>query len=1004
MKSIFEIMRHLLRLEHWIIQTFKFDRMTNNLLWLIIVVWPLILGLMLWLLLLHERPDTQYILSHDPELRDKIAEVEYIDGTFYFNPEPFVEQVLLNYKPLRSRVQLQENDQVVIGHTIFQVRQLHDWTPHFRTIGYYAADRDLHAGASVGRSIHPEELNNWAVNDIIVRDRTLEPVHFMLFPAQQGRYRLKNVGRKGVYVQSARQDDEPPGWTHITEDTLLQPGQRVHAGHSTFELVPIPSQEALALKIVHGVRPTYELSRDARTIIGGLQIIPKAYIPDYLVDEEFLEYVRQSIEQGLLSLAGATDTLRLRVKGFDATGKLVEREFAPLSEKERFLLHKIFRFREQPGAALRWRRPFNREAEDSYRFYPDQTENFVIDAEANQLKDIYQYAARLTNPHTIAAELATERGNIYDRDRYSHARLWAYTDPQQAPVAELLLAPSTDPQTVLPFNTGKAADSIVYAAGGYRFSGGTSVVYEQGAFYKVTDNQKIRLRDRDTFTDRQYTFLYAAPGKGLLARNIVKNDRKRRYYPLGSRLAHLIGYSYAHSQFKGNLEKVFDKVLLSTDEQKPWWSLERTTERVPGNHLILTIDDDLQRVVYAELRQKLTALNQQRRTNQFRGAAIVLNADGEILASATLPSYNPNNLESILTALRESEEDHWNSAYINRATHKRYPPGSTMKVVMSTIALDNKAKFLIDIGDGQYKIRDGDRPFVCTGYLSSFRGHSFGRYGIPDFGGASHGALTLDTAVARSCNNTFAFLALNAGWQTIQTYAERYGFNQQFDFLPYQMFQDDIQLVSHINRSVNDPLASLASLVPTPKGGELKLSQLARMGIGQWEILATPLQMATIAMTVGNLGQRPYPHLIRGIHDPVTTDVRWLPYPQRKRVFEPGVMAELIPMMQHVVQRGSGVRMARSTIPYYSLKDHVAGKTGTAEVEDQRGRKTNVVWFISFAPAERPQLAIAVVIEKGSIISGEAVEVARGIWEKAVLLYPELFQQRNVAATSENHT
>ena len=73
------------------------------------------------------------------------------------------------------------------------------------------------------------------------------------------------------------------------------------------------------------------------------------------------------------------------------------------------------------------------------------------------------------------------------------------------------------------------------------------------------------------------------------------------------------------------------------------------------------------------------------------------------------------------------------------------------------------------------------------------------------------------------------------------------------------------------------------------------------------------------------------------------------------------------------------------------MKDHVAGKTGTAEIEDARGRKYNVVWFISFIPVEQPQLALAVVIEKGPIISGEAVDVARGIWEKAVLLFPKLF-------------
>ena len=112
----------------------------------------------------------------------------------------------------------------------------------------------------------------------------------------------------------------------------------------------------------------------------------------------------------------------------------------------------------------------------------------------------------------------------------------------------------------------------------------------------------------------------------------------------------------------------------------------------------------------------------------------------------------------------------------------------------------------------------------------------------------------------------------------------------------------------------------------------------------------------------------------------------------KEQVFLAPLFTELFPMMQHVVQIGSGARMARSTIPYYALKDHVAGKTGTAEVEDPDGKKYNVVWFLSFVPVEKPQLALAVVIEKGPIISGEAVEIGRGIWEKTVLLYPEIFK------------
>ncbi|GAK58781.1 predicted peptidoglycan synthetase [Candidatus Vecturithrix granuli] len=988
-------MRHLLRIEHWILHKFKFDRMSNNLFWLAAILLPFIAGLIFWFLRLHQQPDVEYIVNRDPSFSGLVAEIYYRDDSFYLRP--LSKHLLLNFAPVRNTTQLKEQDQLVIGHTIFQVRQLNDWTPHLLTIGYYAPDRDLNDGVSVGRSIHPEELNQWQINDIIVKDNAVEPVHFFLFPGQPQQYRLKNVGQKGVELLTAPSSPDsskpkPPEWVHVTTETTVQAGQQIRIENTTFEFVHIEQQEALALKIIRGVRPTYKLSRDARNIIGGLRMIPKKYIPDYLIDEEFLEYVRQAIEHGLFSLddpAQRQGMPKIFVKGFDHTGKFVQAEFEQLSPKQKFLLGKIFRFREEAGAALRWRRPFNREAEDSYQFYPDQIENFIFNEQTNQVKDIYQYAARLTNPHTIAEELATERGEIFDRDRYSHARLWAYTDLTKSPVTELLITPSTDPKTIIAFNPNKDPDNLIYVAGGYTFSKDTSVAYADGMVHLKSGEKDIPLQNGQQFTLGRYTFRYVAPGKGVLAQNAGNGQR---FYPLGDRLAHILGYSFAKNQFKGNIEKVFDQILLGQEKQPPWWSLQRTIQRRPGNNLILTLDDDLQRVVYAELNKKLVELNTRYRTSAFTGAAIMINKEGEILASASIPSYNPNDLHSILKALNESEADHWNSSYINRATQKSYPPGSTMKVIMSTIALDNKAQFLWDIGDGQYKIKSGGGAFACTGHLTSFRGVSFGKYGIPDFGGSAHGELTLDTALTKSCNNTFAFLALSAGWQTIQQYAERYGFNQEFDFLPYEMFRRDLQLVSRIERDARDPLISLKSQVPTPQE-ELKLSQLARMGIGQWEILATPLQMATVAMTVGNLGLRPYPHIVKEIEDRVTKTTRAFPYPQQIRVFQADMLGELFPMMQHVVQVGSAVRMARSTIPYYSLKDHVAGKTGTAEVEDQRGRKYNVVWFISFVPVENPQLAIAIVLEKGPIISGEAVEVARGIWEKTVLLYPELFQQ-----------
>ena len=201
-------MRPLLRLEHWTIQKLKFDRMSNNLVWLTIAFFPIIIALMYWLLMLHKKPNVEFILLRDPAFSGEVAEIYYENDAFYFNP--LVENLLLNFKPteIGQITKLRIDDQLVIGHTIFQMRQLDGWTPHLRIIGYYATDRNLNKGVSVGRSIHAEELNNWEINDIIVKDSTFEPVHFMIFPAQDEWYRIRSVGPKGIYIPYAASKDE----------------------------------------------------------------------------------------------------------------------------------------------------------------------------------------------------------------------------------------------------------------------------------------------------------------------------------------------------------------------------------------------------------------------------------------------------------------------------------------------------------------------------------------------------------------------------------------------------------------------------------------------------------------------------------------------------------------------------------------------------------------------------------------------------------------------------
>lgn len=139
----------------------------------------------------------------------------------------------------------------------------------------------------------------------------------------------------------------------------------------------------LALRITRGVQPTYKLSRQARNLIGGIRMTPKDYIPDYLVDEQFLEYVRQAIEHDIFYLddpvARQKNPPQIYVRGFDATGQLMLPEFQKTFPKQVFLLNKIFRFHAVAGASIMLaaaahliRKP------DSYTFEPTDTANLSL--------------------------------------------------------------------------------------------------------------------------------------------------------------------------------------------------------------------------------------------------------------------------------------------------------------------------------------------------------------------------------------------------------------------------------------------------------------------------------------------------------------------------------------------------------------------------------------------------------------------------------------------------
>ncbi len=302
-----------------------------------------------------------------------------------------------------------------------------------------------------------------------------------------------------------------------------------------------------------------------------------------------------------------------------------------------------------------------------------------------------------------------------------------------------------------------------------------------------------------------------------------------------------------------------------------------------------------------------------------RGAVVALNPKtGEILAMVSTPDFDPNGgkLEDKWPALVEDE----NSPLLPRAVMGLYPPGSTFKVVTAAAAIE---KGLTDtqIEDAGSIVIDG----------KTFSNHS----------GKAYGSLDMTGAFTVSSNVYFSQLAEKVGGKALTDKAEKGGFANPFTF--------DLPLT--------------ASRMGTADMGR---TELAATGIGQGKLLATPLQMAMISAGIANDGVIMKPYVVGSTSDAKGTVLKTT-RPQSLYQFTDAAVADAITeMMIEVVKKGTGTKARISGTT-------VAGKTGTAQNEKSvQGEGFDHAWFIGFAPADDPQIAVAVILEYQGKGGGQA--------------------------------
>jgi peptidoglycan glycosyltransferase len=411
-------------------------------------------------------------------------------------------------------------------------------------------------------------------------------------------------------------------------------------------------------------------------------------------------------------------------------------------------------------------------------------------------------------------------------------------------------------------------------------------------------------------------------GREPVAESVPSDDKYKfqRTYPRPFEYSHTTGYFSYFSQT--GIEQSTNDVLSGDDSLLFVTNLVDllSNDAPKGGSVQLTVDPAAQTAAY----QGLDAL-----PGDVQGSVVALEPDtGKILAMASLPSFDPNRLAShdlgavgdTFTRLNEDPDQ----PLLNRAIQTRLPPGSTFKVVTAAAAIES----------GNYD--SGDLvPGGATYQLPLTRGES----GLIDNEGRDCGTnrIPFTQAMQNSCNTTFAALAVEVGAEAMTEQAEAFGFNSHY--------LDDLE-------------SQAESVFPL----RMNEAQVGQSGIGQYAVAATPLQMAMVAGGIANSGTVMKPYLVDEVQSPELDVLKKAEPIEFRRAVSASTASELTKLMVATVDDGTANPAA---IPGVS----VAGKTGTAQ--SGQDDVPPYAWFISFAPADDPQVAVAVMIQRADIPRGE---------------------------------
>ena len=372
----------------------------------------------------------------------------------------------------------------------------------------------------------------------------------------------------------------------------------------------------------------------------------------------------------------------------------------------------------------------------------------------------------------------------------------------------------------------------------------------------------------------------------------------------------------------------------------------------PGANVYLSLDLDLQRIAHNALEGR-------------RGSVVAIDpTTGEILALVSAPAFDPNLFAvGMSTEQYNSLQNNEDRPLFNRAVVGTYPPGSTIKPMLSLAALETGATNLT-------------RKSICIGYFQL----DGDEHRYRDWKPEGHGPVDLHDAIAPSCDVYFYELSGILGIDNMHEYLTRFGLG---------------------SRTGVDVIGEQGGIVPSREWKRNNFrnrddkrwyhGETVIASIGQGFMLATPLQLASATATLGMRGIRFKPHLVAAIEDPLTGERVMV----RPEVLDDVAISNefywdnVLEAMHDVMQGPRGTARAVGVGAPYEM----AGKSGTAQVvsiaqdaeydeEELEERQRDHALFISFAPYENPRIAVAVVVENGSSGSGVAAPIAKAVMDE----------------------